>query len=296
MKKKVIVLIVILLLCAALLVWCLWANTALTTTVIDVQAGEGLPAEFEGFRIAHISDLHNAVFGEENEKLLTLLREAEPDIIAVTGDLIDSRHTDVDAAVAFIASATETAPVYYVTGNHESRLDFENIEPRLTDAGAQVLRNSAVYIERGGGSIQLAGIDGGVHRHVHPHPAGMTKTDRLAQAGGVKIPRAAPCVEARKSQINRVGAAVHGGAEHFFTAHRGQDLNSCHSSPLLVYGVPPGCPSSGYGWRSLSFSLSLSWRRRRSSCSRRAAASRRRASFSARSLSSAERARAASAI
>ena len=58
MKKKVIVLIVILLLCAALLVWCLWANTALTSTVIDVQAGEGLPEEFEGFRIAHISDLH----------------------------------------------------------------------------------------------------------------------------------------------------------------------------------------------------------------------------------------------
>lgn len=159
MKKKVIVLIVILLLCAALLVWCLWANTALTSTVIDVQAGEGLPEEFEGFRIAHISDLHNAVFGDGNEKLLTLLREAEPDIIAVTGDLIDSRHTDVDAAVAFIASAAETAPVYYVTGNHESRLDFENIEPRLTDAGAQVLRNSAVYIERGGGIIQLAGID-----------------------------------------------------------------------------------------------------------------------------------------
>ena len=157
MKKKVIVLIVILLLCAALLVW--WANTALTATLIDVQAGEDLPEEFEGFRIAHISDLHNAVFGEGNEKLLTLLREAEPDIIAVTGDLIDSRHTDVDAAVAFIASAAETAPVYYVTGNHESRLDFEDIEPRLAAAGAQVLRNSAVYIERGGGSIQLAGID-----------------------------------------------------------------------------------------------------------------------------------------
>ena len=159
MKKKVIVLIVILLLCAALLVWCLWGNTALTTTVIDVQAGEGLPAEFEGFRIAHVSDLHNAVFGDGNEKLLTLLREAEPDIIAVTGDLIDSRHTDVDAAVAFIASAAETAPVYYVTGNHEARLDFEDIEPRLAAAGAQVLRNSAVYIECGGGSIQLAGID-----------------------------------------------------------------------------------------------------------------------------------------
>lgn len=69
-----------------------------------------------------MSDLHNTEFGEGNAKLFSLLREADPDIIVVTGDLIDSRHTDVDAAVCFIEGAREIAPVYYVTGNHESRL------------------------------------------------------------------------------------------------------------------------------------------------------------------------------
>ena len=60
-----------------------------------------LPAAFDGYRIAHISDLHSAEMGTENEKLLTMLREAEPDRIAIKGDSIDSRDTDVGIALRF---------------------------------------------------------------------------------------------------------------------------------------------------------------------------------------------------
>ena len=157
MKRRVIVIIVILLL-AALLIWTLWANRALVLTEIEASLPE-LGKAFDGFKIAHVSDLHNAEFGDANAELLELIAGAEPDIIAVTGDLIDSRHTDVDAAVRFIAGASAIAPVYYVTGNHESRLDFDAIEQLLTEAGAVVLRNEAVYIERGGSRLELAGID-----------------------------------------------------------------------------------------------------------------------------------------
>ena len=152
------ILIIVAVMLAALLIWIFWANKALVTSVIEVRS-EGLPEEFEGFRIAQVSDLHNTEFGEGNAKLFSLLREAEPDIIVVTGDLIDSRHTDVDAAVRFIEGACGIAPVYYVTGNHESRLDFDSIAPRLSEAGAVLLRNEAAYIERDGERIMLAGID-----------------------------------------------------------------------------------------------------------------------------------------
>ena len=158
MKRRMIVIIVILLLFAALLIWTLWANRALVLTEIEVSSPE-LDSAFDGFKIAHVSDLHNAEFGNANAELLELIAGAEPDIIAVTGDLIDSRHTDIDAAVRFIAGASAIAPVYYVTGNHESRLDFDAIEQLLTEAGAVVLRNEAVYIERGGSRLELAGID-----------------------------------------------------------------------------------------------------------------------------------------
>lgn len=158
MKRRVIVLIIAAVLVPALLIWLLWANSSPAATQVTVASG-ALPGAFEGFKIAHVSDLHNAVFDRKNEKLLSLIRAAEPDIIAITGDLIDSRHTDIDSALAFVEAAAEIAPVYYVTGNHESRLDFDEIEPRLIAAGGRVLRNEAEYIERGGEHIRLAGID-----------------------------------------------------------------------------------------------------------------------------------------
>lgn len=158
MKRRVIVLIIAAALVLALLIWLLWANSSPAATQVTVASG-ALPEAFEGFKIAHVSDLHNAVFGRKNEKLLSLIRAAKPDIIAITGDLIDSRHTDIDSAMAFVEAAAEIAPVYYVTGNHESRLDFDEIEPRLIAAGARVLRNEAEDIGRGGERIRLAGID-----------------------------------------------------------------------------------------------------------------------------------------
>ena len=158
MKRRVIVLIIAAVLVPALLIWLLWANSSPAATQVTVASG-ALPEAFEGFKIAHVSDLHNAVFGRKNEKLLSLIRAAKPDIIAITGDLIDSRHTDIDSALAFVEAAAEIAPVYYVTGNHESRLDFDEIEPRLIAAGARVLRNEAEDIGRGGERIRLAGID-----------------------------------------------------------------------------------------------------------------------------------------
>lgn len=150
--------------CAILLIalaaWIAWGNQALEINEWTVS-GSRLPEEFSGFRIAQISDLHNAEFGEENEKLLSMLAGASPDIIVLTGDLIDSRRTDVDVAADFAARAMEIAPVYYVTGNHENRLktEFPKLEKRLKNAGVTVLRNESVVLEQDGQQIQLLGVD-----------------------------------------------------------------------------------------------------------------------------------------
>ena len=81
-----------------------------------------IPPAFSGFRIAQVSDLHNAEFGKDNSTLLRMLSESGPDIIVITGDLVDSTHTDIDTALSFAKEAVQIAPVYYVTGNHEARL------------------------------------------------------------------------------------------------------------------------------------------------------------------------------
>ena len=82
----------------ALILWTLWGNTALQLNSYAV-ASRRLPDSFDGYRIAQVSDLHNAELGEDNKKLLNMLREAQPDMIAITGDLIDSYDTDLEIAL-----------------------------------------------------------------------------------------------------------------------------------------------------------------------------------------------------
>lgn len=139
--------------------WVAWGNTALVTTELSVKS-EKLPAAFDGFRIVQVSDLHNASFGEGNAELLERVEQAQPDCIALTGDLVDSRHTDVDAALSFAREAAKIAPTYFVTGNHEARLeDLEQLLTGLEEAGVTVLENESILLEREGQSIVLAGVE-----------------------------------------------------------------------------------------------------------------------------------------
>ena len=100
------------------LVWLIWSNHRIQVTTYD-SSSVSLPQEFDGYTIVQVSDLHNAEFGEKQSRLLEKIESQKPDLIAVTGDLIDSSHTDVEVAMEFIQGAVQIAPVYYVTGNHE---------------------------------------------------------------------------------------------------------------------------------------------------------------------------------
>lgn len=149
------------LLCAVLLLfaWVLWGNTALMVTEIRISS-DRLPASFSGFRIAHISDLHNASFGENNAALLQRLSDIAPDMIAITGDLIDKHRTDVQTALRFAREAVNIAPVYGVTGNHEAwSAQVGDLKAGLLDAGVVVLEDETVQLARGGETILLAGLN-----------------------------------------------------------------------------------------------------------------------------------------
>ena len=142
-----------------LTVWTLWGNTALEVNEYEIVS-DRIPQGFDGFRIAQVSDLHNKDFGEGYGQLLTLLSEINPDIIVVTGDLIDSRQTDLDIALEFAWQAGKIARVYYVSGNHEARVsEYEDLKTGLVKAGVVILENQKVQITREGESITIKGID-----------------------------------------------------------------------------------------------------------------------------------------
>lgn len=122
---------------------------------------EKIPESFDGFRIAQVSDLHNAEFDKYNSTVLQPIFLSRPNIIVITGDMIDSRNTDVDVALSFAQKAVNIAPVYYINGNHESRVpeEYEELKKGLTEAGVTVLENESVDITIGEETISLIGIN-----------------------------------------------------------------------------------------------------------------------------------------
>lgn len=158
-KRVIIVLSVLLTLLLAFSAWVIWSNKALELNSHTLKYKD-LPDEFDGFRIVQVSDLHNAQMGDNNEKLLEMIEEADPDMIALTGDLIDARNTDVKVALDFAENALKIAPCYFVTGNHEARSEeYDKLKKGLLDLGVVVLENAAAEIERDGEKITVIGAN-----------------------------------------------------------------------------------------------------------------------------------------
>lgn len=139
--------------------WLLYDNVSLQTTVYEIEIADEY-ANLDDFTIVQISDLHNAHFGREQSRLLAAVAKQEPDLIAVTGDLVDSSRTDIDVAMEFIEQAVEIAPVYYVTGNHEGWIEtaYGELEERLTDAGVHVMDNCMYSGQFEGLALNIAGV------------------------------------------------------------------------------------------------------------------------------------------
>ena len=157
MKRKVVFFIILLIF--IVIVWLIWSNKTVKTTDITVSSNN-LPTEFNDYKIAHISDLHNAEFGESNSKIIDILKNQNPYIIAVTGDLLDSNYTNIDIAVSFMKQAVKIAQCFYVTGNHEAWTEqYNELESKLIECGVNVLHDTYFDLEKNGAKIKLVGID-----------------------------------------------------------------------------------------------------------------------------------------
>lgn len=156
--KRLCIILIIGLLCFA---FCWYENNHLVVTEYNYY-NEKLPEQLDGYRIVMISDLHNAEFGTNNEKLLSRIQELKPDIIVITGDIVDSSHTNIDAAINVTENAMKICPVYYVTGNHEYWLtddDFEKLKNGMRDVGVKILDNEISYIGTQESTFAIIGLN-----------------------------------------------------------------------------------------------------------------------------------------
>lgn len=140
--------------------WFQWQCWGLQTTRTEAVLS-GLPSGFDGYKIVHLSDLHGHEYGEGNEDLLARVAEEGPDLIVVTGDLID-QEGQLAMIPALAKGLAAIAPTYYVTGNHEWGLGtgtVKELKSLLAQCGVTVLSNQYEVLERDGARVVLAGVD-----------------------------------------------------------------------------------------------------------------------------------------
>ena len=137
-----------------------FANSAPVVRRVPVTL-RGLDPALDGLRIVSFSDGHlSATYGGRRfERLVELVNEQQPDVVAIVGDLVDSDVSELREEVAPLADLVSEQGVFFVTGNHEYFVDTQAWLRHLPTLGVEVLRNERVPIRRGSAYVDLAGID-----------------------------------------------------------------------------------------------------------------------------------------
>lgn len=159
MKKKPIIVIsivtIILILCG---IYLYYENTKLQVSNYQI-VNKNIPKYFNNYKIIQISDFHNTKSKKLNNDLIKEIKSQKPNIIVITGDLIDAKKTDIDVAINFIKEINEIAPIYFITGNHEnSTNDYSLLREQLEENKIIILDNDIEVLKINDSEINLIGV------------------------------------------------------------------------------------------------------------------------------------------
>lgn len=144
-------------------------NFILITTLYYILSGIGvskynlksdkIPDEFNGFKILQISDFHRGTFNGGVEAVIKKVDKIKPDIITLTGDLMDEGYEDTSSVQNLVAQLVKIAPVYSVSGNHDKwYTGFNDLQDMMSKYGVKNLENKKDVIKLGDEHISILGI------------------------------------------------------------------------------------------------------------------------------------------
>lgn len=136
------------------------SNRFVAVTDYTVESKK-LPPAFDGYKIAVIADLHNTSFGQDNKALLKRLKNSDPDIVLLAGDMVSTSDTDYSVFFSLAEKIAAEYDTYFVVGNHEQALGDNRVClfcQSVESLGVKVLDNQKVALERGKDSIDLYGM------------------------------------------------------------------------------------------------------------------------------------------
>lgn len=160
-NKKVIVSIAIVLVFIGILM-CFITKIDVTKYTIS---NEKIPEEFNGFKIVQLSDFHSQGYRDTTEKLISKVKDINPDIIVMTGDMVSWDMEDIEEVKILIKSLVEVYPIHYIDGNHEHLAEISRpgryvaFNEFMQELGVTTIKNDYVEIYKGNKSINLYGIN-----------------------------------------------------------------------------------------------------------------------------------------
>lgn len=123
-----------------------------------------LPDNFNGFKILQLSDLHSRIFDAKNQSLLESINKVNPDIIVMTGDMLNAKHDDGMVCINIVKALNKKYPIYFVLGNHEQHVEaktrsiYTKYIMELNRLGVTILNNSKMAIIKGINRINMFGM------------------------------------------------------------------------------------------------------------------------------------------
>ena len=120
-----------------------------------------LPQTFDNYKIAQVSDIHCDRVGLSDLSFIKKIKDFNPDIIVITGDVLDSYNNDMDIAYNILSQLAIIAPCYFVSGNHELRLpeEYEQLINIMKKLNITYMNNSKQLITKDNESINLVGVE-----------------------------------------------------------------------------------------------------------------------------------------
>ena len=170
--------------------WGVWETQRLAAVVeVDVPV-EGLSPDFDGYRIAQVSDLHVGPMLKRPwlSEIVQRVNALEADLVAVTGDLIDGTVNDLRRDIAPLGNLRGRDGVFFVTGNHEYYWDAEAWCEHVASLGLTVLVNEHRMVQRGSSQMAVAGCtDFNADRHLVSHTSDPKKALDGAEHADLKL-------------------------------------------------------------------------------------------------------------
>jgi hypothetical protein len=188
-------------------------------TVVKVEVPiHNLPEELEGYSIAQISDLHlgPTLSGTFMRRVAKSVNELKPDMVAITGDLVDGSTTHLAEHVKPLKELSSADGTFFVTGNHEYYSGAEPWCQMLSDLGLNVLNNAHSVIRRGAAKLMIAGVnDYRAHRILPSHrsdPAAAVAGAPDCDARVLLAHQPGSCLDACEQQFDlQLSGHTHGG-------------------------------------------------------------------------------------